>query len=114
MPRCHAGVLPTLEKMPGHTRLYRRGATYYHRAVVPKDIIATYGKREETFSLGTKDHAEAARKVRLAAVEVDRRFDEHRRRLKHAEEPALAELTPQQIAPLPIGRGRAGPPRRLL
>lgn len=41
--------------MPGHTRLYRRGATYYHRAAVPKDIVETYGKREETFSLHTKD-----------------------------------------------------------
>ena len=80
------------------TRLYRRGATYCHRAVVPKDIIARSGKREETFSLGTKDHAEAVRRVRVAAVEVDRRFDHHRRRLKQAEEPPLAELTPQQIA----------------
>ena len=44
--------------MPGHTRLYRRGAVYYHRAAVPVDIIATYGKREETFSLKTKDPAE--------------------------------------------------------
>ncbi len=37
--------------MPGHTRLYRRGAVYYHRAAVPQDIAETYGKREETFSV---------------------------------------------------------------
>ncbi|SLN74311.1 hypothetical protein ROA7450_04213 [Roseovarius albus] len=42
--------------MPGHTRLYRRGATYYHRAAVPVDIIATYPKSEETFSLRTKSY----------------------------------------------------------
>jgi hypothetical protein len=24
--------------MTGHTRLYRRGATYYHRAAIPADI----------------------------------------------------------------------------
>jgi hypothetical protein len=28
--------------MPSHTRLYRRNATYYHRAVVPKAIIGSY------------------------------------------------------------------------
>ncbi|WP_411741981.1 DUF6538 domain-containing protein [Rhodobacter sp. TJ_12] len=49
--------------MPGHTRLYRRGAVYYHRAAVPTDIAATYGKREETFSLKTRDYAEAVRRV---------------------------------------------------
>jgi len=51
----------TLETMPGHTRLYRRGATYYHRAAIPKDIAKTYPKSEETFSLRTKDYREALR-----------------------------------------------------
>ena len=41
--------------MPGHPRLYRRGATYWHRAAVPVDIKKSYPKTEETFSLGTKD-----------------------------------------------------------
>ncbi|WP_375342427.1 DUF6538 domain-containing protein [Yoonia maricola] len=71
--------------MSGHTRLYRRGAVYYHRAVVPQDIVATYGKREETFSLRTRDHAEALRRVRIEAVRVDRKFDEHRLRLTPAQ-----------------------------
>lgn len=66
-----------MEKVTGHTRLYRRGATYYHRAAVPKDIAASYGKREEIVSLGTSDYAEAPRMARLAAVEVDRRFEQH-------------------------------------
>ncbi|WP_146193181.1 DUF6538 domain-containing protein [Maritimibacter sp. 55A14] len=51
--------------MPGHARLYRRGAVYYHRAAVPQDIVETYGKREETFSLQTRDYTEALRKVDL-------------------------------------------------
>ncbi|WP_439648204.1 DUF6538 domain-containing protein [Albidovulum sediminis] len=84
--------------MPGHTRLYRRGAVYYHRAAVPQDIVATYGKREETFSLKTRDHAEALRRVRVAAVEVDRKLDEHRLRLTRQQRPVLSELTPEQIS----------------
>ncbi|NOX41603.1 MAG: site-specific integrase [Alphaproteobacteria bacterium] len=87
-----------LHKVSGHTRLYRRGATYYHRAAVPKGLLATYGKAEETFSLKTKDHAEALRRVRIAAVEVDQRFDEHRRRLDIQSAPAVHELSTDQLA----------------
>jgi hypothetical protein len=46
--------------------------------------VATYGKREETFSLHTRDHAEALRRVKVEAVKADRKFDEHR--LKMARE----------------------------
>ena len=88
--------------MPGHTRLYRRGAVYYHRAAVPQDIVETYGKREETFSLRTKDRSEALRRVRIAAVQVDEKFSEHRRELERNRlvdaQPPLDELTPAQIA----------------
>lgn len=86
-----------LEKMPSHTRLYRRNATYYHRAVVPKDIIDSYGKTEETFSLKTKDHIEALRRVKIEAVRIDNEFEAHRQYLKRQTEPALEELTPAQI-----------------
>ncbi len=92
----------TLEKMPGHPRLYRRGSTYYHRAAVPKDIADSYGKVEETFSLRTKNRAEALVRVRIEAARIDRLFEGHRRALsrqqeKDAEEP-LEELTLIQIA----------------
>jgi integrase len=91
-----------LEKMTGHTRLYRRGATYYHRAVVPKDIINSYEKREETFSLRTKDRGEALQRVRVEAVRVDKLFAKHRRDQAGikltAPKPALSELTIDQIA----------------
>ena len=88
--------------MPGHTRLYRRGATYYHRAAVPKDIVDSYGKREETFSLRTKDNAEALKLVRIAAVEVDQRFEQHRLEMEQGKQrnaqPPLTELSADQIA----------------
>ncbi|WP_281926559.1 site-specific integrase [Roseibium album] len=83
--------------MAGHPRLYRRGATYYHRAAIPRDIKTTYPKTEETFSLGTKDYQEALRLVRQEAVKVDRRFDEHRLELSKAAQPALEELSQAQI-----------------
>lgn len=69
--------MSALEKMPGHTRLYRRGATYYHRAAIPVDIADTYPKSEETFSLRTKDYQESLRLVKIKAVEVDEQFEEH-------------------------------------
>lgn len=83
--------------MPGHTRLYRRGAVYYHRAAIPVDIKGTYPKSEETFSLKTKDYKEALRRVKVAAVEVDRKFDEHRRQLDLAGQAPVAELTDEQL-----------------
>ena len=84
--------------MLGHARLYRRGATYYHRAAIPVDIKDTYPKTEETFSLNTKNFQEALRLVRRAAVEVDDRFDAHRRQLQvRASVPIIKELTDAQI-----------------
>lgn len=67
--------------VPGHIRLAHRGAVYYHRATTPTDIRDSYPKTAEVFSLRTKDYAEALRLVRLAAVEVDGRFQAHRRKI---------------------------------
>lgn len=87
-----------LKKVSGHPRLYRRGAVYYHRAAVPTDIRATYGKREELKSLRTKDRAEALRKVRIVALEVDNRFEAHRRQLGKRESlPVLEDLSEEQL-----------------
>jgi hypothetical protein len=88
-----------MEKMPGHTRLYRRGAVYYHRAGIPTDIKDTYRKTEETFSLKTKDYREALRLVKIAAVEVDQRFEAHRQRIKRREA-GLPDLSEEQIKAL--------------
>lgn len=83
--------------MPGHPRLYRRGAVYWHRAAVPVDIKDTYPKAEETFSLRTKDHREALKLVRIEAARVDRLFDDHRRRVALQAQPPLDSLTDEQI-----------------
>ena len=89
--------MSNLEKMTGHTRLYRRNATYYHRASVPADITDTYGKVEETISLRTKDYSDALRLVKIKAVEVDERFEAHRRELTLTAQPYLKELTEEQV-----------------
>lgn len=89
--------MAALEKMPGHPRLHRRGTTYYHRAAVPTDIAGTYPKSEETFSLKTKDYAEAVRRVRVAAAEIDAKFEAHRRWAKTQGGAPLAELSPEQL-----------------
>lgn len=86
-----------LEAVPGHTRLARRGAVYYHRAAIPQDIKDSYLKAEEVFSLKTRDYAEALRLVRLAAVAVDERFAEHRRKIALEKAATLEDLTPEQI-----------------
>ena len=83
--------------MSGHPRLYRRNATYYHRAAIPVDIKDTYPKTEETFSLKTKDYREALKRVRIKAVEVDQRFEDHRQRLADENAPLQTELTDEQI-----------------
>lgn len=83
--------------MPGHPRLYRRGATYYHRAAIPIDIRESYPKSEETFSLRTKDYQEAIRRVRVEAARVDRLFAEHRKKLALDSKPALAELSDEHL-----------------
>ena len=64
--------------MAKHPWLTQRGSVFYLRAPVPKDIIATFGKGEVTYSLGTKDRAEATRKYRAEAKKVAELFEEHR------------------------------------
>ena len=82
-----------MEAVPGHTNLVRRGAVYYHRCKVPADIAETYGRREVTYSLKTRDLAEAVRRVKVASVETMKAFDEHRRKVaaEKAAEAAAAE-----------------------
>ncbi|MDX9860435.1 MAG: hypothetical protein RBS99_05910 [Rhodospirillales bacterium] len=64
---------------------------YYHRAAIPVDIADTYPKTEETFSLKTPDYQEALKLVRVAAVEVDKRFEQHRRQRMRQDEPFVAD-----------------------
>lgn len=80
--------------MTGHPRLFCRKGTYYHRAAIPVDIKETYPKSEETFSLRTKDYREALKRVRVAAANVDRLFEEHRHK---QSSPAADVLTAEQL-----------------
>ncbi len=79
--------------MSGHTNLYRRNATYYFRARVPKDIASHYGKAEEKFSLGTKEYHEAVKRVRLKAAEVERKFADCRRVIELQSVPLKDRVT---------------------
>jgi len=86
-----------MEEVSGHTNLFRRGAVYYFRARVPLDIVESYEKTEEKFSLKTKDYKEAVTKVRLEAVRVEKLFASHRLKMERLSQPALTELTPEQL-----------------
>ncbi len=83
--------------MPNHPRLILRGNRYYHRAAIPQDIKGTYPKSEETFSLGTSEYKEALKRVRIAAVDVDKRFEAHRKHLTRQNEPLQSEISDAQI-----------------
>ncbi|MDH4439167.1 MAG: tyrosine-type recombinase/integrase [Rhizobium sp.] len=86
-----------MNDMPKHTRLMKRGNVFYHRASIPEDIRATYGKTEETFSLKTRDPREALRLVRIGAARVDALFQAHRDEIARLNGPLLEELTVEQV-----------------
>ncbi len=83
--------------MPLPPRLMRRGNVYHFRCSIPNDIKKSYPKAEETFSLKTSDYQDALKKLRKASAEVDERFEGHRRQLAKMSEPALPELSEDQI-----------------
>jgi hypothetical protein len=86
-----------VEKVSGHTRLWRRGATYYFRAKVPQDLLKHYSpKRELKFSLDTRDRSEAVRRVRVESVKLDQEFAALRNGTSlHLKR--TADLSPAQI-----------------
>ncbi|AOU97938.1 hypothetical protein BI364_08160 [Acidihalobacter yilgarnensis] len=55
------------------THLLRRGGIYYFRAKIPVDLQLYLGKREEKFSLKTRDPQEARSLARRASADFDRR-----------------------------------------
>lgn len=60
--------------------LLRRGASYYARVRVPVDLVEIVGKKELVKALGTKDEAEAKRKMWPLVEEWNRQFDDIRSR----------------------------------
>jgi len=87
-----------MNQMPKHTRLYCRNGTYYHRAKVPTDIAATYGKREELISLRTKNVVEALRLIKIVAVEVDEKFEAHRQKQKLLNPPSTDVVEYEELS----------------
>lgn len=64
--------------MHGQSRLQKRGAVYYFRAMIPKDLHVLYGRKEIVYSLKTKDAREARRLARQASVTLDAEFEARR------------------------------------
>ena len=64
--------------MAKHPWLTRRKDVFYVRAPVPKDIVETFGKREVTYSLRTKDLNEARARIDVEAGDIRAQFEKHR------------------------------------
>src|ERR1051326_7901034 len=77
--------------MGAHPLLQRRKYSYVIRQRVPADLVPILGKGEIVKSLGTLNPAEAKRRVREKANEIDRVFREARQQV---------DLTPDQAAQL--------------
>ena len=54
-----------LEKVPGHSHLFRRGARYYFRIGVPASLRSIVGRRELVKSLNTADFRTALERISL-------------------------------------------------
>ena len=67
-----------LQKVPGHTRLHRRGSRYYIRAKVPIDLQTVMKRKELKKALKTSDYREAVRLVKLESARFDALFDDAR------------------------------------
>lgn len=57
------------------TSLTRRGATFYFRARVPKNLVSAYGRSMVSVSLQTTDKSEAKLRARLKRTELDRELE---------------------------------------
>lgn len=67
--------------MHGQTRLLKRNNVYYFRAKIPRDLQPYLGRKEEKFSLRTRDPAEARRLARQASVDFDKRCERLRQEI---------------------------------
>ncbi len=75
----HHHVTPEeLQKVPGHTRLHRRGSRYYIRAKVPIHLQGVMKRKELKKALKTSDYREAVRLVKLESARFDALFDDAR------------------------------------
>jgi len=70
----------------GFTLLERRGARYYYRQRVPKDLQPHFGRGEFRRSLGTADPREARRRVKMEVTKAEMTFEMMRRGAMTTEE----------------------------
>ncbi|WP_319241866.1 DUF6538 domain-containing protein [uncultured Propionivibrio sp.] len=56
--------------MPGLTNLVRRGATYYYRGRVPRDLVDHYRRREFFVSLKTSDRQQAEHALAHLSIQI--------------------------------------------
>ena len=93
--------MDSLARIP-HT--LRRGATYYVRQRIPTDLIESYGgKKEIVRSLGTRDPAQARKKVKIALLHLESEFEQKRKtNLKPATRRKLNDLSDSEIASMAI------------
>ena len=75
------GTPAELQKVPGHTRLHRRGCRYYIRAKVPVDLQKSLGRMEYKKALKTSDFREAIRLIKFESAKLDALFDKERERV---------------------------------
>ena len=82
--------------MPEH--MERRGAVYYIRRVIPKDLQAVVGRKEKWISLRTKDFEDAKRRLRIEGVRFDEWFSSERAKLASALPTVSAEAVARSNA----------------
>ena len=87
-----------MEPLAKPPHLHRRGAVFWYRRKVPKDLHQHFGgRREVTFSLATKDRREALSKLALEDVRWNEKFDTARRRANAEAVTSLSETEARQM-----------------
>ena len=87
-----------MEAVPGCNHLYRRGAVYWFRRRVPKDVAKVLGETQWRISLGTKDFDEAKRRARLRSVSTDQQIAVVRARNAGKVSPPLSKPEAEKLA----------------
>ncbi|MFK0299976.1 DUF6538 domain-containing protein [Brevundimonas sp. NPDC090276] len=87
-----------MEAVPGCNHLYRRGAVYWFRRRVPKDVAQALGETQWRISLGTKDFDEAKRRARLRSVSTDQQVAAVRARNAGRVSPPLSKPEAERLA----------------
>jgi hypothetical protein len=73
--------------VPGYSRLFRRGAVYYFRVGVPRELRSAIKKTEIIKSLRTSNFSEAKRLVAFESADVDALFHSARIKLHRVKSP---------------------------